>query len=277
MVLVGCEDGKLTVPDVLDERINSAKERLREEGFSDISFAPGDPASARHCFVEDQDPPAGEQVAQGAEIELEATCEVPDVTGDAAEDATAVLDDRGFAVVYDPDDPVDPASCEVESQDPEGGDRLDPFDDVELTIACDVPDVTGEDGETATQELEAAGFEWSMDEPDCDVDPGSCTVLSQDPFDAAEPGTQIDLLMSIDEGRYDGFPEEDDGYEDDFSDESGCEPGYDPCLESGAGDYDCEGGTGDGPNYTGTVSVDQSYGDPFDLDRDGDGIGCDDY
>ena len=55
---------------------------------------------------------------------------------------------------------------------------------------------------------------------------------------------------------------------------SGCSSGYTgACLKEGVGDYDCAGGSGDGPNYTGTVSV-VGY-DEFDLDRDGDGVACD--
>lgn len=38
------------------------------------------------------------------------------------------------------------------------------------------------------------------------------------------------------------------------------------------GDVDCEGGSGNGPRYVGAVEV--SGADPYDLDRDGDGIGC---
>jgi hypothetical protein len=56
-----------------------------------------------------------------------------------------------------------------------------------------------------------------------------------------------------------------------------CEPSYpDDCLDPDALDYDCEGGEGDGPEYVaGPVTV--RGDDPFDLDRDGDGIGCDSY
>jgi peptidoglycan hydrolase-like protein with peptidoglycan-binding domain len=53
---------------------------------------------------------------------------------------------------------------------------------------------------------------------------------------------------------------------------SDCTPGYDPCLPP-AHDYDCAGGTGNGPAYTGRVRV--SGSDPYDLDRNGDGVGCD--
>lgn len=51
-----------------------------------------------------------------------------------------------------------------------------------------------------------------------------------------------------------------------------CHPSYIPCLTPGIGDYDCRGGSGNGPNYTGRVQV--IGWDEFDLDRDGDGVGC---
>lgn len=54
--------------------------------------------------------------------------------------------------------------------------------------------------------------------------------------------------------------------------ETNCHSSYSGCLKQNAGDYDCSGGTGNGPNYTGPVQVYES--DPFDLDRDNDGWGC---
>ena len=51
-----------------------------------------------------------------------------------------------------------------------------------------------------------------------------------------------------------------------------CNPNYSGCLDPSASDYDCEGGSGDGPLYTGTVEV-IGY-DEYGLDDDGDGIGC---
>jgi hypothetical protein len=53
-----------------------------------------------------------------------------------------------------------------------------------------------------------------------------------------------------------------------------CEPSYpDDCLSPDAVDYDCAGGEGDGPRYVeGPVTVTGS--DPFGLDNDGDGTGC---
>jgi hypothetical protein len=53
----------------------------------------------------------------------------------------------------------------------------------------------------------------------------------------------------------------------------GCNRNYSGCLDPFASDYDCAGGSGDGPLYTGTVEV-IGY-DEYGLDDDGDGIGCD--
>jgi endonuclease YncB( thermonuclease family) len=50
-----------------------------------------------------------------------------------------------------------------------------------------------------------------------------------------------------------------------------CTPSYDPCVPP-ASDVDCLGGSGNGPAYTGPVRV--TGPDIYDLDRDGDGFGC---
>lgn len=55
--------------------------------------------------------------------------------------------------------------------------------------------------------------------------------------------------------------------------EAECDPNYvGACLDPYASDYDCAGGSGDGPDYTGPVQVvgDDHYG----LDADGDGYAC---
>jgi hypothetical protein len=54
-----------------------------------------------------------------------------------------------------------------------------------------------------------------------------------------------------------------------------CTPGYSPCLPLGPSDYDCFGGGGDGPAYTEPGVVYQVTGsDPYNLDADNDGLGC---
>jgi hypothetical protein len=51
-----------------------------------------------------------------------------------------------------------------------------------------------------------------------------------------------------------------------------CHASYEPCLDPNASDYDCEDGSGDGPEYTGYVTVKGT--DDYGLDSDGDGVGC---
>jgi hypothetical protein len=54
---------------------------------------------------------------------------------------------------------------------------------------------------------------------------------------------------------------------------SRCDPSYEgACLDPSSPDYDCEGGSGNGPDYTGPVRV--VGDDPHGLDADGDGHGC---
>jgi hypothetical protein len=53
-----------------------------------------------------------------------------------------------------------------------------------------------------------------------------------------------------------------------------CTPGYSPCVPI-ASDVDCAGGSGNGPAYVdGPIRV--TGDDPYDLDADGDGYGCED-
>lgn len=55
---------------------------------------------------------------------------------------------------------------------------------------------------------------------------------------------------------------------------SNCHPSYsNVCLQMGIGDYDCQGGSGNGPNYVKGPVLVVGY-DEFRLDSDGDGVGC---
>ncbi|MFB2598205.1 G5 domain-containing protein [Herbiconiux sp. P17] len=57
-------------------------------------------------------------------------------------------------------------------------------------------------------------------------------------------------------------------------DGGGCDPNYSGACVPIASDVDCAGGSGNGPAYVqGPVYI--VGGDPYDLDRDGDGIACD--
>jgi hypothetical protein len=62
------------------------------------------------------------------------------------------------------------------------------------------------------------------------------------------------------------------GGDDDGDEVPNCTPGYSPCIPPGP-DVDCAGGGGNGPRYVeGPIRVTGS--DPYGLDGDNDGIGC---
>jgi hypothetical protein len=53
-----------------------------------------------------------------------------------------------------------------------------------------------------------------------------------------------------------------------------CDPSYpDVCLDPAAADYDCAGGSGNGPECV-EDPIRVRPPDPFDLDGNGDGVGC---
>jgi len=93
----------------------------------------------------------------------------------------------------------------------------------------------------------------------------SGTVLSQSVSAGTEvrPGRTIRLVISK-------------GPKPQPSPQPNCTSGYSPCLVyHGGADYDCYGGSGDGPYYTepGIVYT-VSGSDPYGLDADNDGSGC---
>ena len=144
------------------------------------------------------------------------------------------------------------------------GKRLEPGSSVPLVVAAPlprVPSVVGKSKASAVRKIKSAGFK-VMKTTQTRTSGKDGVVLSQSrPGGArAKPGSVVRIVIS------DVQRSSDDGGS------SNCTPGYTPCLPP-AYDYDCKGGTGNGPEYTGRVRV--TGPDPYDLDRDGDGVGCD--
>ena len=97
---------------------------------------------------------------------------------------------------------------------------------------------------------------------------------------SACPGTVLDPSRAIDTER-EPAPELAPPPEPAPASEAPSEPAPDchssyqgACLDPSVSDYDCAGGEGNGPAYTGPVMV--IGPDDYDLDRDGDGYACED-
>ena len=120
-----------------------------------------------------------------------------------------------------------------------------------------VPEVEGRRLAQARRELREAGLTVAVSKRPSDQTAG--TVLAQRPISGLDvrPGRAVRLVVAKPKP-----PPPDD-----------CHTSYTgACLDPSASDYDCAGGSGDGPKYTGTVQV--VGPDVYGLDGDGDGIGC---
>ena len=123
-----------------------------------------------------------------------------------------------------------------------------------------VPKVVGRSKSAAVQKLQDAGFKVTV-AVETTTSGKDGVVLRQTPVGAvrAKPGSSVTVVISDVVKPVVEQPSQ------------SCTPGYTPCLAP-AYDYDCEGGSGDGPKYTGYVTV--TGADPYDLDADGDGVAC---
>ena len=143
------------------------------------------------------------------------------------------------------------------------GRELEPGSSVSLVVAAplpQVPSVIGRQESSAIKKLKKAGFEVKKTTQTRTTGQDG-VVLSQSPSGGtrAKPTSVVRIVIS----NVQRPPRTDSS--------RNCTPGYSPCLPP-ASDYDCRGGSGNGPKYTGPVQVTGS--DAYDLDRDGDGKAC---
>ncbi|HEY9329082.1 MAG TPA: PASTA domain-containing protein, partial [Streptomyces sp.] len=192
----------VTVPDVQGLKLSEARRQLEKRGLV--------PGMTTKEF--DDDVAAGEVVRTDPEAGAErhpdsavaivvskgSPVDVPDVTGQSVDDATAELEDVGLEVVVAPgrvNSPEDEGN--VARQSLEEGAEAAEGDTITLTVSkgpqmIDVPDVTGKDVDEARSELEDAGFEVKVDRPFLSF---SDTIASQsvDGGDQAPEGSTITI------------------------------------------------------------------------------------
>lgn len=96
----------------------------------------------------------------------------------------------------------------------------------------------------------------------------ACTVETNPAYNQKSP-VESKTLESVQPSTPKNYNSQSDSNSDP---DSNCHPSYSGCLKADASDYDCAGGSGNGPYYTGKVRV--IGPDVFGLDRDNDGWGC---
>jgi hypothetical protein len=190
---------------------------------------------------------------------------VPQLVGLSFKDARLKLDRAGFTMTVAKKYSHESAGT-VLTTSAKAGSRATVGNDIVLTIAQPyptVPYVVGLSQTKAIAKLRAAGYSVAMTKQESSQRAG--TVISSNPAAGSDrlPGQKVVIVVAKEPPA--PPPSEP-------SSTGTCTPGYSPCLPP-ASDYDCAGGSGDGPKYVyGTVRVTGS--DPYGLDSDGDGYGC---
>lgn len=233
------------------------------------SKASAKPATIEKVKTEDKPAPsAGATPSESATPTPTPTPEplpsVPMVRGLNQGDAEAALVAAGFVVGEIVGVPSARPAGTVLRQGLKVGTAIAAGTAVTLTLAIPypaVPTIVGRSQRAATDILESAGFVVEVLE-ETRTSGRDGAVLSQTPSgdELAKPGALVTIVVSH-VVRPVAPPVS-----------HSCTPGYRECLPP-ASDYDCAGGSGDGPQYTGLVHITGS--DPYDLDNDGDGVGCD--
>jgi eukaryotic-like serine/threonine-protein kinase len=192
----------VTVPSVIGKSRDDAISTLINAGLDPKAFAV---ASSRPVdTVTGQDPPSGKVVEKGSRVRINyssgpAEVDVPSVIGLPFDQASAALQNEGFAVArrnVDSDRPKD----EVVDQSP--SDRAQKGSTITLSVSkgpklSTVPDVASQDEASARSSLESAGFVVQVQQQDVN-DPGlEGIVLSQRPTanTQAKQGSTVTIVV----------------------------------------------------------------------------------
>jgi resuscitation-promoting factor RpfB len=189
---------------------------------------------------------------------------VPRLEGKNIEKARQLAEEAGLLVLVDTKLTDQVREGTVLRQSPKPQNVVNEGASVELLLAKAlplIPSVVGDRLTRARRTLQNRGFEVQV-KKETSSQPRD-TVISQNPAGgtSARPGRVVTIVVAKP-------PPEGGGG-------GNCTPGYSPCLESGPSDYDCAGGSGDGPAYTEPgVTYQVTGSDPYGLDADNDGYGC---
>jgi serine/threonine-protein kinase len=194
------------VANVVEQQEAQARATLEAQGLEvEVERRPND--SVARGIVVNQDPPGGTSIEEGDTVLLTVsdgvgTTEIPDVSGDSAEEAQSRLQEARLNPVLRPE-----ASNEVEPgivirTNPEAGERVDRNSDVEVIVSSgpapvEVPNVEGQDQVDATQTLSQAGFRVSKSNEASDSVPSGSVIGTNPPAGTpAQRGSVVTIIVS---------------------------------------------------------------------------------
>ncbi|WP_307162852.1 Stk1 family PASTA domain-containing Ser/Thr kinase [Streptomyces rishiriensis] len=193
------------VPDVEGSRLDKAEELLKTDGLEPGLVTEEFSEDVLKGFVISTDPEAGTKRRAGTAVAIVVSkgspVDVPDVTGDALDDAKAELEEAGLKVKV--------ATGQVNSefdkgliaaQTPEEGSEAAEGDTVTLTLSkgpelVEVPDVVGASVDDAKSLLEESGFEVEEDRGLLGLFGDTVKSQSVDGGDTAPKGSTITITI----------------------------------------------------------------------------------
>jgi eukaryotic-like serine/threonine-protein kinase len=203
-IFVSTGKPRVAVPDVLGARESDAVVTLRAAG---LVPDPHDIFSDQPTgTVIAQDPKGGTSVVKGSTVRIniskgQQNRGIPSVIGQSFADASKALRAEGFTPVrQDVDDPAPKGT--VVDQDPGPGTLHPPGTEVTLSVSTGqetttVPDVLGDDEETARATLENDGWQVVVQDTGTDNPDEDGRVLSQTPGpgEEAKPGSRVTIYV----------------------------------------------------------------------------------
>lgn len=162
--------------------------------------------------------------------------------------------------------PSDHDRCQVVSQHPKPGAEVEEYGQVRVNCKMRVPYVVGTKPRAAESRVERAGLTSRLVDEPWRYSVSRCEVVSQSREGWVGPNVTVRLGLKCNPPEPKPIQQAVTTPEPEPA--SDCDPNYSGCLDPNAYDYDCSGGSGDGPEYTGTVTV--LGDDHYDLNADPD-------
>jgi hypothetical protein len=167
---------EVPIPNVVGDKADDAAMRVERAGFGS-TFEPEPAGDAELCKVASQFPTGTAEKGSDVTLSLECVVEVPDVTGDPADEAKRRIEAQGNLTASFDFEPEDPSACTVARQDERG--TVEPDTEVVLTLTCPLTVEDVRRSATKLAKSSAIGLGGDYEVGECIVesaDSGSCEI-----------------------------------------------------------------------------------------------------
>ncbi|HEX8803704.1 MAG TPA: PASTA domain-containing protein, partial [Acidimicrobiales bacterium] len=194
----------VAVPDVVGQTQDEASRILQDAGFQ-VNPQPVEDSDAPENTVAEQDPVAGTRIAPGSAVTIKvatgpSSVELPDVSGQPADQAAAALQGAGFQVQQRQEQSDEVEEGNVIRTEPGAGSQVAPGSQVTLVVSSgqgtvQVPRVEGLSEDNARAQL--SQFEVNVVEQQTFNPALDSIVQSQNPGPGsqAEPGSEVTIVV----------------------------------------------------------------------------------